>query len=472
MRFPLLQKSWSKFIPPLAVGNLIFSLSICPSFAAGTLVEEPPPYASGATAVINATPGNVGNAHQVLEDPNYTECGMECLYLKANNNITLQALFVKEKSDRIIETDQNSTDPGREQKLKKLLGNFCADSETIEDCKDRYLRLNKFWLVKARASIGKNQESSVNLKCVKFDQSGRCIERSAAPAISRLSDMNDPKDSRDSKLIQIPHFSKFKDLKKQGDQMLQNRIANVKDTKETKNWAEGFMPRIEDFIKFKTIPRDPTPGMEGLGGMEVPEMVGDKYVYDQKAYDIALKAWNEYYNNAKPAFDASSSKLKARNQENRDKLKQDKGTQDDMTSDGFIYNQARGFYTEYLNKSFEGPQGTKKKNANLVSQQNKGGAPNAKPTPTFTMETKIYTGEESVKNYLANDVEQRRIDLSADRSFFERPPGPKSTPSPNSVSPAGGASAATQPAKESSPPPSQELEISNSQDMYFNYSDK
>jgi hypothetical protein len=86
-------------------------------------------------------------------------CGMACRYHRANDNYTLQALYLItkiEKIGRAVQTDEPAA--------RTALGAFCrSSSEPVQACFDRYKAFQRVALLQIREGMGRNQETIARL---------------------------------------------------------------------------------------------------------------------------------------------------------------------------------------------------------------------------------------------------------------------------------------------------------------------
>lgn len=99
----------------------------------------------------------------LLSKPSFSEdeeCGIACRYRKANDNLTLQVLYLMNKLEKVEkETDQ--------EKLSATLRGFCADNEVgdaaLGECKERYKSFQGMALLRLRQAIGSNEDTIAQL---------------------------------------------------------------------------------------------------------------------------------------------------------------------------------------------------------------------------------------------------------------------------------------------------------------------
>ncbi len=88
-------------------------------------------------------------------------CGMACRYHHANDNLTMQALYLVTKVSKVqtaIKADPKSAE------ARITLGAFCTDgAEDLDACFNRYKDFQKLALLDIRQAIGKNEDSIARL---------------------------------------------------------------------------------------------------------------------------------------------------------------------------------------------------------------------------------------------------------------------------------------------------------------------
>lgn len=87
-------------------------------------------------------------------------CGLSCRYHRANDNLTIQALYLVTKLQKIEEAYQ---DGGREDEIRAATGPVCKNSPSIDDCVRNYKAFQALALLKIRQSMGKNESMMVDL---------------------------------------------------------------------------------------------------------------------------------------------------------------------------------------------------------------------------------------------------------------------------------------------------------------------
>lgn len=100
-----------------------------------------------------AAPTGTSKASQVTSE---ATCGLACQYHKANDNITIQVLYLINKVKQIeIEED--------EAKIRTATGAICKNVGDVVDCKNRYKAFQAFALLQLRQSLGRNEDTLAKL---------------------------------------------------------------------------------------------------------------------------------------------------------------------------------------------------------------------------------------------------------------------------------------------------------------------
>jgi len=110
----------------------------------------------GATQAFSGTfaaPDSNSKAPQVTTE---ATCGLACQYHKANDNITIQVLYLINKVKQIeVEED--------EAKIRTATGALCKGVADVVDCKNRYKAFQAFALLQLRQSLGRNEDTLAKL---------------------------------------------------------------------------------------------------------------------------------------------------------------------------------------------------------------------------------------------------------------------------------------------------------------------
>jgi hypothetical protein len=226
---------------PAAVLAMVYS-----SFA----LAEPAADGSGLNRV-GSTAGNIPAAPAAAPKQNWREkseasCGMACRYHRANDNLTLQALYLITKIKKIDESVQN----GDDDKARTALGGFCTDaSEAVGDCFNRYKLFQRVALLQIRQAIGKNEESIARLT------SGRKEDGTVGGDTVSFAANSDPE-------AYVPEVPTVSELEKA---YLDGKLKPAQgkySAQEIQKWSQelvGVTPRNQRYLEFskKTVEGNP-----------------------------------------------------------------------------------------------------------------------------------------------------------------------------------------------------------------------
>lgn len=133
------------------VAHFLFTLIVASSFLEGTRAWAGGEYGNTA-AISKGVATNNGAPDPSL--PNLT-----ARYRQANDNLTLQALYLQNK----IEGIDQAVKAGNDDEALKALGPFCMGSETsgagLKTCADRYRDFQGLALARMRAAMGSNEDT-------------------------------------------------------------------------------------------------------------------------------------------------------------------------------------------------------------------------------------------------------------------------------------------------------------------------
>jgi hypothetical protein len=142
------------------VGPLSLSQVICMSWSWVrfsiplwmALISAIPSVFANQTAESAQAPAR-SNAPQVTTQ---ATCGQACMYHKANDNITIQVLYLINKVKE-IEVEES------EDKIRIATGAICNDSMEVIACKNRYKAFQAFALLQLRQAMGRNEDMMAKL---------------------------------------------------------------------------------------------------------------------------------------------------------------------------------------------------------------------------------------------------------------------------------------------------------------------
>lgn len=233
--------------------------------------------ASASSAAGGNAPAKASGSSQWDDQKSFVDCGQSCLYQKANENLSLQALYLVQKIGAL----KDLKDQGKDSAILNNLQGFCLQGEVGADCFNRYKRLQVFALQKIRAAMVQNADAAARL-------------RSEAPVVS----YGDGK----TRKPQVPYVVTYEDLKKEYAEL--QRLGG----EDYRQWADSrpFKPSKDDFVKFKTIYRDPENPKAGTLQIVERDASGN-VAYDDAAYQRALKN----YENQMEGQNGDLSKVRA-----------------------------------------------------------------------------------------------------------------------------------------------------------------
>ena len=250
-----------------------------------------------------------GGSYPAWTDSNqYVECGQDCLYQKANENVTAQSLYLVKKmenlQDVLIGGDFGNTD--NYTHLVRELQLYCPDTDASKATKDqaslcykRYVQTQIPILRALKATLVKNEDMTARLKT---DQGmfGSGAGKSAAfqDATPGVRKAQTPEFSREDELLTT----------KAG----QERLSYLSNTAYQKWAAEvsKLSPKQEDFPKTELVikdPNDPT-------SMKVSRIIRDKYgvpVPDMNAFSKADAEFKKNVLGVDPKGDLNMARVAA-----------------------------------------------------------------------------------------------------------------------------------------------------------------
>ncbi len=130
-------------------------------FTVATVKAEEPTRSASTAGQISA-PKPTAKAKDWKKETE-ASCGMACRYHRANDNLTMQALYLVTKIKKIqdAETSGNAT---KEHEARTSMGGFCRESEPeLSTCFTRYKSFQRVALLQIRESIGKNEDTIARL---------------------------------------------------------------------------------------------------------------------------------------------------------------------------------------------------------------------------------------------------------------------------------------------------------------------
>jgi hypothetical protein len=228
--------------------------------------------------------------------PDHQECGQDCLYSKANENLSLQVSYVRTTMVKL-----NAVQGSNNVEIANILGNFCtpdeiqstsgtpaAGSSTLDDCKNRFLRRGLFVLSKQASAIEKNDIAGSLLSSRAPGAQG-LTNNTGATGFERYREPG-----ADPLKPQVPYVPTYEDLQKEYVQKHQDAryYASEEYNNYIKSAAAVPSPSPDDFIQVKAIQK--TPGVPNSGFYYQPVLVNGKPQYDAAAYAKALDTYKLY----------------------------------------------------------------------------------------------------------------------------------------------------------------------------------
>ncbi len=211
-------------------------------------------------------------------DSAFRSCGVSCTYEKANENLSLEALYILKK----LETLKSAGD----LTIENNLAEFCLPTEPNQKaaqsraraCYERYLRVQVGILKRIRTAIVANSDMAGALRTQKLRP-----EDAAIPVVSV-----EPSDAATPKLSQVPYLPTTEDLQ------AEYRRGRAITSPEYERWARSIPrePARDDFVKFREIPRD-AENPEGEKIVIVDTNPDGAPRYDEAAFQAALTRYRE-----------------------------------------------------------------------------------------------------------------------------------------------------------------------------------
>jgi len=206
----------------------------------------------------------------------YKECGNDCLYKRANEQLAYQALYVMQKIDLLRDTPDTGL-------INRELAHFCLSGEAAFACRDRYVRQQTMTLESIQQGLIQHSDTIAQLD-------SKFVQKNDVPVFVREQD---PKAGEKKPVT--PYVQSFKDLEKQYKWQRKNKPKAISQ-QSYDDWVKqlkNLEPKEEDFYKFKMVSRDPNnPSSEKI---RVYETDSNGYpVPDKPAYDKAKERWKEF----------------------------------------------------------------------------------------------------------------------------------------------------------------------------------
>jgi len=256
-----------------------------------------------APASIPANSDQQLSVERALVNPEAQECGQDCLYKRAKENLILQAIYTAQKIE-ILKVEIKSGDPSV---VFENLGSFCTPTEKTKsldgakDCFNRYQRIQVATLYKIKAAtqqtsnmVAKLSSRAPTVANGKFDE--HVMDRPFW--VERYVEPNTPE-----KKLHKPFVPTFENL--QEDFRKTSQRLKTAGSISYEKWVNTlpFEPAKEDFVKFKVLPPDPSDS-SGIGPVVMETDAEGKPVFDKDAYEKASEEFKTLNGNRDADFKA------------------------------------------------------------------------------------------------------------------------------------------------------------------------
>ncbi len=287
----LFSKPRGLFILPMLLVSAALSI---PSFAADPdlsrpVTPQPAPQGqagapsgaqAGSTGVKRVpTPTAQAQANKFpWQDSKFEDCGQSCLYGKATEMTSVQALYLT----NILMAAKAASDLDG---LNRIAKNFCLPGEVYQDCKKRFLFAGIISLRKMGYSINKNGEAAALLSNRKDIPGKGPVGDPMAATFERLKAAGEP-----DKKGQLPYIATIDDLQKEYDR------ARSTVTEDYHKWLDSIPrePSKDEFVKFKEIPRDPSNPAAGTFTVPEKDALGKPKIDEAKYQAAKTKYATDY----------------------------------------------------------------------------------------------------------------------------------------------------------------------------------
>ncbi|MEK6578617.1 MAG: hypothetical protein AABZ55_05265, partial [Bdellovibrionota bacterium] len=190
----------------------------------------------GAQGVSYSAPGNP-EAHPWKDDTKYRLCEQGCLYDKANENISFQALYSARKLE-LIENAISKNPDDLNQVIQEELHNFCMEGEESGKCFLRYKQSQYVALNQMKYSIVTNSDSVSRL--------GQNFKKTTWTASNRNK-------NKEAQVTYVPTFEDMAAYYAGMDKAAQT-IGTDQYVQQLRETYGG--PKKEQFLLYKTVPKD------------------------------------------------------------------------------------------------------------------------------------------------------------------------------------------------------------------------
>jgi hypothetical protein len=223
---------------------------------------------------INPVPGQQTFAWQ--DTTKYEECDQTCLYRRANENLSLQALTILTRSSRM--QDVVNGDPTNQEVHDELANeHYCESGDNTKLCLSKYLAIQIPVLQAIRGSILNNEDVQSRLRAP-----GKVL-------VGAMQAANAPK-----KLPQLPFAPTTTDLRATRAEDAKN--LDYLGTDDYQHWFEkmkAYKPTCDDFPLTKVVKADPS-DPNGKDFIQVVRDANGKVKCDQSQLKTAQKEYSDH----------------------------------------------------------------------------------------------------------------------------------------------------------------------------------
>ena len=244
--------------------------------------------------------GQIRDPNLEWTDASIQDCGIGCNYLRANENLSLQARYItlkmqdlddqKQKWEKAkVDAAANSGIPkpdfikAMEDEIRNSMAGFCLDQATdTEDCFKRYWQAQMVALQVIRTAIATNNTEYSSLRL-----GAKPSDPNWSPGLMPELDPNNPSAL---KKPQVTSVITLDDVAKEYDN---SEALNLVSSEKYHNWLKELpkKPSQDEFAVFKKVQRYPgVPGSEELQ-VAVYQADGKTPLFDKKAYAAAVKEY-------------------------------------------------------------------------------------------------------------------------------------------------------------------------------------
>jgi hypothetical protein len=241
-----------------------------------------------ATPALAWMPTQSGQEFPWQDEKVFQSCGQVCLLHKANETLSLQAVYILRK---IAALQKDSS------RVKTELAGYCdtvtTPAESDGDCLKRYIRSQISYLSDIRAAIIQNASHAEELRSTvkMYDVYGNEVARAPLPKPVFESHYDD------GKAPQVPYVATIDDLRRDYGKLARQAAPEAIRYTERVTEAPEMQrfdapPSIDQFVKFKEISRDPGNPAAGTFLVAQTDALG-RPVPDLVRYKAAMDEWKK-----------------------------------------------------------------------------------------------------------------------------------------------------------------------------------